>query len=112
MVELLAEPHRIGPALVEGEVDHRALRPQGAKCRLQALGMGAGLEHEVGAAVIAAMVPTLLGQAPGLLLCHGLETERFGALPPKPRRVGHEHLGGPALLGEERRQKSLRRRRR
>ena len=80
--------------------------PQGAECRLQAFGVGTGLEHEIGAAVVAAVVPTLLGQAPGLILGHGLEAERFGALPPKSRGIGHEDLSGPALLGEERRQEA------
>ena len=51
VVKLLAKPQRLGAALVEGEVDHGALRAQGLQRSVQAVGMGARLEHEIGAAI-------------------------------------------------------------
>ena len=51
VVELLAEPQTVRAALIEGEVDHRALRPQRAHRGVQAGSIGAGLEHDVRAAV-------------------------------------------------------------
>ena len=83
VVELLAEPQRVGAALVEGEVDHRALRPQRPQRGVQAVRMGARLEDEVGAAIAAAMVPARLGMLPGLLLVH-----RRRGRAPRPCRGG------------------------
>ena len=59
VVELLAEPEPVRAALVEGEVDNRALRPQRAHRGVEAGGVGAGLEHDVRAAIVATVI--LLG---------------------------------------------------
>ena len=79
VVELLAEPQPVRAALVEGEVDHRALRPQRPHRGVEAGGVGAGLEHDVGAAIVAAVEPARLGVRPGLVLGHRGDAEAFGA---------------------------------
>ena len=96
VVELLPEPDRIGALLVEGEVDHGALRPQGPERGLQAARVGAGLEHDIGAAVAGAVVPARLGKLDRRLLGRRLEPQRFDLLASKRGGVGHHDFGRAA----------------
>ena len=68
--------------------------------QVQALGAGAGLEHELGAAP-AGPVPAGLGVPPGLLLRQRLEAEAAGDAAAPGRGLGDQHLGTGAA-GEER----------
>ena len=100
VVERLAQPGAVEPTLVEGKVDHRALRPQRLQRQVQALGAGAGLEHQVGAASVRP-VPAPLGLGPGLVLGQRREAEPASDLAPPVRRLGDQHLGAGAP-GEKR----------
>ena len=70
VVELLAQSQPVGAALVEGEIDDRALRSQRLHRGVQRAAVGARLEHEVGAAIVAAMVPARLGVVPRVAFGH------------------------------------------
>ena len=57
VVELLAEPDRVGAVGVERQVDHRALRAQQPQRQRQRRGPAATLEHDVGAVVAGPVAP-------------------------------------------------------
>ncbi len=99
-MEGLAEAGGVEPALVEGEVDDRALRAQRLERAVEAVGAGAGLEDHVGAAAVGA-VPAALGLRPGVVLGKGLEAEAAGDGAPPVGGLGDEDLGTGAA-GEER----------
>ena len=100
VVELLAQPQVIGAALIEGEVDHRALRSQSLQRRMQAARMRPRLEHEVGAAAHGAVVPACLCVLPGMLLRHGGQAQLLRLLAAKLGRIGDDDLRRPVSAGK------------